>query len=159
MLLLSFFDTRLHFRDIFWYFEMLRHRPTDLMDGRTDLLPDFIVCLARACLSLDPLSLDLRFCLSRTEEVGCKLLTSHMIEDLLCRLEFLPSMDISRLHTSIEPHISMICEFSIVPDSRLLRSTGEIFIVLGEVFPKLHSPLICEEMLREFLPMRLYSEV
>ena len=138
---------------------MLGHRPTDLMDRRTDLLPDFIVRLTRTILSLDPLSLDLRFCLSGTEEIGCELLASHMIEDLLCRLESLPSMDIPRLHASIESHISIVCEFSIVPYSCLLRSTREIFIVLREVFPKLHSSLICEEMLRELLSVSLYSKV
>ena len=138
---------------------MLGHRATDLMDRRTDLLSDFVVCLTRTRLSLDPLSLDLRLCLSRTEEIGCELFTSHMIEDLLCRFELLPSVNISRLHASIESHIPIVCEFSIVPDSCTLGGTREIFIVLGEVFPKLDSPLICEEIFRELLPMSLYSEV
>lgn len=138
---------------------MLWHGSTDLMDRRSDLLADLIVCLTRLRLPLDTLTLDLGLCLCRSEEIGCEFLTAHMIEDFFCWFQFFRRMDITRLHASVESHISIVRELTIVPHSRLLRGTREVLIVLSEVGSQLDSLFIIDEVLRYLLPVCLYSKI
>ena len=129
------------------------------MDRRAYLLSDIIVCLACSILSLDSLTLDLCLCLCCTEEIRCELFASHMVEDFLCRFQILPSMDVSRLHAPVESHISVVCEFSIIPYSCILCRTRETLIMLCEFFPQIHSFLVLYQIIRYLLSMSLDSEV
>lgn len=115
--------------------------------------------LARWLLSLDAFSFDFCFRLSRTKEISSEFFTSHMIKYFFGRFEFLRSVDITSSSPTIESHISEIRKFSIVPDTRLFRSTRETFILYREFISELHSFPVCEEGFRNLLSMRLDGEI
>lgn len=158
-MILFLLDTRFHFRDIFWSFEVFWHGTADLRNSRADLLPDIIVCFTCLILTLDSFTLDLCFCLGRSEEICGKFLTSHMIEDFLCRFQFFLCMDFSCSSSSIESHISKIRELTIIPYSCLFRGTCETLIMFSEFFTKIDSLLIFYEIIWNLLSMGLYSEI
>lgn len=138
---------------------MFWHRPANLSDSRTNLLPDLIVSLARWLLSLYAFSFDFCFCLSRAEEIGCELFTSHMIKYFFGRFEFLCSVDITSSSPAIESHISEIRKLPIVPDNSLFRGARETFILYREFTSELHSFPIREEGFRNLLLMCLNREI
>ncbi len=68
-------------------------------------------------------------------------------------------MDITGLHASVESHIPIIRELTIVPDSRPLRGTREVLVMLGKIIPQFDSLLILYEVICSLLPVCLYSKI
>ena len=64
--------------------------------------------------SLDVFAAELFFRLRGPEQISCQLRAAHVVEDLLTLLQLLPPMNVLRVEATVEPHVAMILENSII---------------------------------------------
>ena len=113
--------------------------------GLPDFTSDLVMCLVGLRLASYVLPSKLIFGLCHPEQIGRQLSAAHVVEYMLRGLEAFALLYIAALEATVQPHVTMVCEYSEIEwlyNPCEVGSLGEPAIVDGDFATQVEPSLI-----------------